>query len=110
MILDLDIRGAANIRKHYDESIMIYILPPSIKELEKRLRKRAQDDNKAIKIRIGKAREEINKSLWYDFFIINDNLPESVEYLKSIIFSNRCCRKRMLSEAKKIAANQGDMK
>ena len=107
MILDLDIRGAANIRKKYDESTMIYILPPSIKELEKRLRDRAQDDDNAIKTRIEKALEEINNSLWYDFFIINNNLSKSFEELKSIIISNRCCRKDMLPKIKNITANQG---
>jgi guanylate kinase len=108
IILDLDIRGATNIREKYNESIMIYILPPSIKELEKRLRDRAQDDDNAIKIRIGKALEEINKSLWYDFFIINENLQNSIEELKSIIISNRCCSKHMLPKVKTIIANQGE--
>ncbi|MBN2059737.1 MAG: guanylate kinase [Deltaproteobacteria bacterium] len=107
MILDLDNKGAANIRRHYTESVMIYILPPSMKELEKRLRARAQDTDNAIKLRIGKAREEIQNSLWYDFFIINDNPLKSLEDLKSIILSNRCRHKRMLSKVKEIIDNQG---
>ncbi len=88
--MDLDSKGAENIKKHYKDSILIYILPPSLKILEKRLKNRAMDNEKVIKTRISRAVAELQDCVWYDYIIINDDLDEAFEKVKSIVISDRC--------------------
>jgi guanylate kinase len=88
--MDLDSKGAENIKKHYKDSILIYILPPSLKILEKRLKNRAMDNEKVIKTRIKRAVAELQDCVWYDYIIINDDLDEALEKVKSIVISDRC--------------------
>lgn len=102
VILDLDTQGARNVRSSYRESNLIFILPPSLQELEKRLRKRAQDNDDAIKTRIKNALLEINECTWYDFLIINDNIEKTVKELESIIISGRCRNNQKLDKVKKL--------
>ena len=100
VILDLDSQGAGNIRDHYKDSTLIYILPPSLEVLEKRLRDRAADDDGAIEKRFKKASEELKNCEWYDYIIINDDLHQAVEKTCSIIRSNRLRTSRVLSLVK----------
>ena len=88
--MDLDSKGAENIKKHYKDSILIYILPPSLTILEKRLKNRAMDNEKVIKTRISRAVAELQDCVWYDYIIINDDLDEAFEKVKSIVISDRC--------------------
>ncbi len=95
VVMDLDSQGAENIKRHYKDSILIYILPPSLKILEKRLKNRAMDNEKVIEARIKRAVAELQDCLWYDYIIINDDLDEALEKVKSIIISDRCRNSRM---------------
>lgn len=88
--MDLDSKGAENIKKHYKDNILIYILPPSLTILEKRLKNRAMDNEKVIKTRISRAVAELQDCVWYDYIIINDDLDEAFEKVKSIVISDRC--------------------
>jgi guanylate kinase len=88
--MDLDSKGAENIKKHYKDSILIYILPPSLQILEKRLKDRAMDNEEVIKTRINRAVAELQDCVWYDYIIINDDLDEALEKVKSIVISDRC--------------------
>lgn len=96
VILDLDSQGAKNIKSHYKDSILIYIMPPSLKVLEKRLRDRGTDKDDAISKRTNKASDELINCEWYDYIIINDNLQRAEKEAESIIRSNRCRTSRML--------------
>ena len=102
VILDLDIQGARNIRTHFEHCCLIFFLPPSINELEKRLRGRAQDNNDAMEKRIKSALMEIKECAWYDFLIINDDIDKAVGDLESIIISDRCHKARMYDQVKKL--------
>jgi guanylate kinase len=95
VVMDLDSQGAENIKRHYKDSILIYILPPSLKILEKRLKNRAMDNEKVIETRMKRAVAELQDCLWYDYIIINDDLDEALEKVKSIIISDRCRNSRM---------------
>ena len=90
VILDVDSQGAKNIRKHFEDSVLIYLLPPSLKVLEKRLKGRGTDDKDVINARMEKALNDINNCLWYDYIIINDDLKKAITEAKSIIISERC--------------------
>lgn len=99
VIMDLDVQGAKNVRRHFKEAVLIYILPPSLEVLERRLKERATDDEKAIGLRIEKALKEIKNCSWYDYIIFNEDLPQSVEGVKSIIISERCRTPNQLYKA-----------
>jgi guanylate kinase len=83
------------------DAVMIFVLPPSYQELEKRLRGRGLDDDDVIERRLQIARDEINSYRKYDYVIINRVLEESVDELKSIITAMRCrvAQRREESEA-----------
>lgn len=88
--LDLDAQGAKNIKGHFENSISVYVLPPSFEILEKRLRKRATDRESVIEARMEKALGEIRKAGWYEYIIINDDLENAVREMESLIRSERC--------------------
>lgn len=88
ILLDIDIQGAKNIKKIYKNSVLIFLLPPSLEELERRLLQR-KEENEIIKKRINKALDEIEQYLNYDYLVINDNLDEATEKIKCIIQAER---------------------
>jgi len=90
VLLDLDAQGAKNIKKHYPDSVLVYVLPPSLEILEKRLRGRGTDDEKAMKLRLEKALNDIKSCAWYDYVIINDDLETAIGDARSIVTSERC--------------------
>ena len=102
VILDIDNQGAENIRDYFKESILIYILPPSLKLLKKRLKNRAMDDKATIDARFKTATNELQNCKWYDYIILNDDLETATDALKSIIISHRCRTDRMLPKIKGI--------
>jgi guanylate kinase len=101
VVMDLDSQGAKNIKKSFEDSISIYILPPSLQELERRLRGRAADDEAEIKARLEKARKEIENCVEYDHIIFNENLNKTLEEVTSIILSERSRRSRRLPQVEK---------
>jgi guanylate kinase len=100
VLLDLDPQGAENIKKHYTNSVLIYVLPPSMEVLEKRLRGRGTDDETVMKLRLEQALNDIKTCLWYDYVIINDDLKTAIEDARSIILSERCRTNRQAQKIK----------
>lgn len=90
LLLVIDVQGAEQLRKKYKNGCYIFILPPSMKILERRLRIRGADSEEDIKSRLKTAEEEIHHYKTYNYIIINDNIDEAVDQLKSIIFAERC--------------------
>jgi guanylate kinase len=90
VLLDIDTQGAAQLRTRYPDAVLIFILAPSVKELEQRLRERRSDMDADIERRLVRAREEI--ALWrqYDYLIVNRDVKEAMEQLESIILAERC--------------------
>ena len=90
LILEIDYQGAKEIKKIYNNSIMVFILPPSIEALENRLKLRNKDTKLSIEKRLKNAHTEIVNSYNYDFIIINNKLQDALFYLKTIIYAFRC--------------------
>ena len=90
VLLDLDTQGAKNIKKHFKKSVLIYVLPPSLDVLEKRLMARGTDDETVIKSRMKKTSSEIKQCVWYDYIIVNDDLEKAIKEAQAIILSVRC--------------------
>jgi len=96
-ILELDTQGVELLRSKDFEAIYIFILPPSLKALEKRLIKRGTESKEKIKKRIEVGKKEIMKYEIYDFVVTNIDIDESVDLIKSIIKAEGCKTKNYLS-------------
>lgn len=94
VLFDIDWQGAQQIRGSAlrDHTLSIFILPPSISELHRRLVSRGQDDEETIAKRMKKSWDEISHWEAYDYVLINDDLPETEEKLKTIIRAERLQR------------------
>jgi len=89
LLLDIDVQGAAQVKKKVPEAVSIFILPPNRSELEQRLRSRGQDSEEKIQRRLEEARREIENYDKYDYILVNDHLDESVKALEAILLSER---------------------
>ena len=79
IILEIEIDGALNVKKLYPDALLIFLLPPSIKELEKRLRERGTESEDVIADRIKRASEESKVIREYDYVVVNDTIHNIVE-------------------------------
>ncbi|MFZ5797743.1 MAG: guanylate kinase [Desulfobulbus sp.] len=93
IILDIDVQGALQVQEAA-APVMIFIAPPSLAELETRLRRRGTEGEETIRLRLDNARQELRFTDRYDYLIINDRLEEAVDGLRSIIIAERCRRRR----------------
>lgn len=89
MLLDIDVQGARKIKKRYPEAVSIFILPPSIRELRRRLALRATDAKAIISRRLANAQGEIRNIIYYDYCVVNCEVEQAVEDLKSIVRAER---------------------
>ena len=86
LIFDIDAIGGLSIKKEFPKSTLtVFICPPSLEELENRLRKRGTDSEEKIKIRLSKASKEMSMSMLYDYAIENHNLEETIAKVKTLI-------------------------
>ena len=92
LLLDIDVQGAAQIKRKIPAAVSIFILPPNRQELEKRLRTRSLDAEPVIQRRLVTASREIENYDKYDYILINDRLEESIDALKSILLAERLTR------------------
>ena len=90
-LLDIEVKGASNIKKMYgSDCISIFIKPPSLEELERRLANRNADSPKSIEKRLEIAREELTYADRFDYTVVNDKLPEAYREVKEIITNFIC--------------------
>jgi guanylate kinase len=102
LLLDLDVQGAAQLRKGFPDAVSVFILPPSYTDLERRLRGRGAENEGNFRRRLQAAGEELSLYRQYDYAIINDDLDRSVENLKAIIRAARCRTSRVEPLAQRI--------
>ena len=99
LLLDIDVQGAAQIKKNLTEAISVFVVPPDRKTLEWRLRNRGENSERDIQRRLQDAKREIEEYDKYDYVLINDHLEKSIERLEAIVLSERLRReKRTLSQ------------
>ena len=86
VIFDVDVVGGLNIKKFYgDEALAIFVQPPSVEELEKRLRFRSTETEEKIKVRLAKAKHELSYAQQFDMIIVNDDLEKAVKEAEKIV-------------------------
>ena len=96
VVLDIDCQGAAQLKSSCDDAVFIFILPPGIDELRRRLTGRNLDATEVIERRILNAEGEIREARWYDYLIINDLLEVAAEQFKGVITAERCRTRRSI--------------
>jgi guanylate kinase len=102
VVLVIDVQGARKVRARGIETSAVFVMPPSKKVLEERLRLRSTDSEEQIQRRLHVARAEIASFAEYDFVVVNDDLSAAVERLQSIIIAERARLQRMRGEAERI--------
>lgn len=90
VLLDIEVQGARQVRKKMPEAILIFIAPPSLVELERRLRGRGTDTERAIEGRLIRARQEYQEADFYDYLIVNDDVDNAAAKLNAIIEAEHC--------------------
>ena len=90
VLLIIEIEGAANIKEMLPESLLIFIMPPSIKELVRRLKKRGTENNDKLLKRFHKTYKELNEVTKYNYVVVNDNIDDAAEKVEAIIKAEKC--------------------
>ena len=98
MVLDVDVQGAFKLRRAYPEAVTIFILPPSITALRKRLKKRGTETQEQLKVRFDNARKEMRLYKKFDYVVINEELDTAVKEVLSIIDSYHCRTDKLRAE------------
>ncbi|MBI5212574.1 MAG: guanylate kinase [Nitrospirae bacterium] len=89
VILDIDVQGARQIKEHFPDSVLIFVLPPSMEALKERLAGRKTDSEDVIKMRLQNAIDEIKEYKNYDYVIVNDSLDNALKEISSIVIAER---------------------
>ena len=91
VILEIELQGARQIRKNFLDALQLFILPPSLLELEYRIRSRAQDSEDAIAQRLQRARTEIDAADEFDICIVNDDFAKALDRIEATLFATAAC-------------------
>lgn len=84
IILEIETQGALQVKKKMPEAVLIFIAPPSVEELEHRLRGRHTEDEETIKKRLDLVKVELERSKQYDYIVVNDDLERAVSEIEDI--------------------------
>lgn len=95
VILNIDIQGGDQVKRSFPGAVMVFILPPSFRVLEDRLRARGDVSGDGLKVRLANARKEIEAGARYDYIIVNDSVERAAAELAAIVTAERCRRQRM---------------
>jgi len=107
ILLDIDVQGHQQVRERLPEAVSVFILPPSYRELSRRLRDRHSDAPEEIARRLQTARQEISRWPEYDYLVVNERLSDAARALQAIMRAARFRRSNQMERAKKILATFG---
>jgi len=102
LLLDIDVKGADQVYQRFDDAVTVFVIPPSYRDLERRLRGRGPDDEASFQRRLAVAGEEMSHFRKYQYAIVNVDLEASVEALKTVIRAARLRTSRVAETAEKI--------
>ncbi len=107
LVLVIDVQGARKVRRRGIETTAIFVMPPSLDVLERRLRGRSKDSETAIQRRLHVARQEVAAFAEYDFVVINDEITAAVDRLRAIVVAERARLRCMRGEAEAVVRTFG---
>jgi guanylate kinase len=90
ILFDVEIHGAKALKKHFFQGNFVFIVPPTSKVLEERLRDRGNLPEAELQQRLDRVRREVQEASWYDYLIINDDLSLAIRQLQAIVTTARC--------------------
>jgi len=90
LLLDIEPRGAKAIKNRFPDAVFVFVLPPSLDELLRRLEKRGHESPAAIKNRFAQAESELKEVLWYDYLIFNEELEAAIGQMTAIYKAEKC--------------------
>jgi guanylate kinase len=96
LVLEIDTQGARKVREELPDGVLIFIRPPSLEVLRKRLQTRGGDSDEAMHARLQNAQKELDQMAWYDYIVVNDDIEEATRHLASIIIAERSKTARVL--------------
>lgn len=102
VVLDIDWQGAEQIRRMFPHAVSIFIIPPSLEELKKRLMNRRQDKDEVISGRMVKAQDELSHYPEFDYLIVNDNFEHAAVELRAIVIANRLRMEKQVNKQAKL--------
>jgi guanylate kinase len=102
VLFDVDYQGARQIKEKFPHAIGVFILPPSMEELRRRLDGRGSDDADSRRRRFDRAREEIGHYPFFDYMIVNDELQRALTELRGIVLAERCKQWRVAAKAESL--------
>ncbi|MGE5252702.1 MAG: guanylate kinase [Planctomycetaceae bacterium] len=102
LILDIDVQGVRQLRKQKIPGVFVFILPPSLRELKRRLSKRNTEGKAALDRRLKKAQAEITQARMYDYLVINDDLIKACKKLKAVFLAEHCRQERLTEAIEKL--------
>jgi guanylate kinase len=107
VVFDIDHQGARQIKATLADAVGVFVLPPSMQELSRRLRSRASDDEDVVRKRLANARGEIAHYAFFDYIVVNDRLDNAVMTLDAILCAEQARRSRVAAVAEKLLTNGG---
>lgn len=102
VVLDIDWQGAKQIKNDFPEAVSVFIIPPSLDELQQRLLNRKQDKDEVIKDRMVRAKDETSHFEEFDYLIVNENFDEAYLELRAVVVANRLKTSRQKNKQKKL--------
>lgn len=102
VVLDIDWQGAEQIKRIFPKAVSIFIIPPSIEELERRLMNRRQDKDEVVSERMRRAQDELSHYPEFDYLIVNDNFEHAAVELRAIVIANRLKIERQINKQTKL--------
>ncbi len=100
VILEIEVQGGTKVKEKEPNTIMIFVVPPSLEELESRLRGRGTETEEAIKQRLSRAKEELKLMKNYDYIVVNDSVEEAAERIRSIMIAESFKTENMINTVK----------
>ena len=108
VLLEIDTQGAMLVKKKMPEGVFIFIMPPSMAELEARIHKRGTDSAESIARRLGAAAEEIRRAKEYDYIVVNEIVGDAVADVVAIVRAERCSASRRQETIRQVLEHKGE--
>lgn len=102
VILEIEVQGALQVKERMPEGVFIFLMPPSLAELRKRIEGRGTESKEVIEKRMKVAKEEIEMMKKYDYVVENDEVSLAVERIKAIVLAEHCKRERLIDKYKQL--------
>ena len=102
VLLDIEVQGAAKVKERCPEAVLIFLIPPSLEDLSRRLHRRNTDEAEVIQRRLEKARKECRECVHYDYLVVNDTVMDAAGAIQGILQAEQCRTPTRLHPARSI--------